>query len=188
MNEMTQVKKLCICAICIALCCILPTAFHAVGLGTALSPMHIPALLCGLLLGPIYGAVCGIAGPVLASLTTGMPPLMRLMHMAPELCAYGLIAGLMMRLVRTRNGAADVYIALIAAMLAGRIVGGIAQWLVIIIMGSEQVFTVAVWIASYIIGTLPGIVAHIILLPALVFVLEKARVIPARYPKATQEN
>ncbi len=188
MNQMTPVKKLCICAICIALCCILPTAFHAVGLGTALSPMHIPALLCGLLLGPVYGAVCGVVGPVLASLTTGMPPMMRLLHMAPELCVYGLIAGLMMGFVHTRKLAADLYISLVAAMIVGRIVGGLAQWLVITIMGSQQVFTIAVWIASYIVGTLPGIVAHLVILPALVIVLEKAKVIPARYAAAVQEQ
>ena len=187
MNKMTSVKKLCICAICIALCCILPTAFHAVGLGTALSPMHIPALLCGLLLGPIYGAVCGIVGPVLASITNGMPPLMRLLHMAPELCAYGFAAGLMMHFVRTRKIAVDLYISLAVAMVFGRIVGGFAQWLVISIMGSEQIFTIAVWVASYIVGTLPGIVAHLVLLPALVMVLEKAKVIPARYAKVAQE-
>ena len=183
MNKMTSVKKLCICAICIALCCILPTAFHAVGLGTALSPMHIPALLCGLLLGPVYGAVCGIVGPVLASITSGMPPLMRLLHMAPELCAYGFAAGLMMRLVHTRKLAADLYISLAVAMVFGRIVGGLAQWLVISIMGSGQVFTVAIWVTSYIVGTLPGIVAYLVLLPALVMILEKAKVIPVRYAK-----
>jgi len=188
MNNMSSVKKLCICAICIALCCILPTAFHALGLGTAFSPMHIPALLCGLLLGPIYGAVCGIVGPVLASLTTGMPPMMRLLHMAPELCAYGFFAGLMMQFVRTRNEAADVYISLVAAMLIGRVVGGLAQWLVIVIMGSEQVFTLAVWATSYIVGTLPGAVAHLILIPMLVLVLEKAKVIPGRYLKEKQEK
>lgn len=188
MIKMTSVKKLCICAICIALCCILPTAFHAIGLGTAFSPMHIPALLCGLLLGPVYGAVCGILGPILASITTGMPPVMRLMYMAPELCVYGLVAGLMMHLVRTRHLSADIYISLIVSMLAGRIVGGLAQWLVITIMGSEQVFTVAIWATSYIVGTLPGAVAHLILIPMLVLVLEKARVIPVRYPKVEQER
>jgi len=187
MNKMTSVKKLCICAICIALCCILPTAFHAVGLGTALSPMHIPALLCGLLLGPVYGAVCGIVGPVLASLITSMPPLTRLMYMAPELCVYGLIAGLMMKLVHTRKTVADIYIALAVAMIAGRIVGGIAQWLVVTVIGGGQVFTVALWVTSYIVGTLPGIIAHLAVLPALVMILEKAKVIPARYASATQE-
>jgi niacin transporter len=149
--------------------------------------MHIPALLCGLLLGPIYGAVCGIVGPVLASITTGMPPLMRLLHMAPELCAYGFAAGLMMHFIRTRKIAVDLYISLAVSMVFGRIVGGLAQWLVVTIMGSEQVFTVAIWVTSYIVGTLPGIVAHLVLLPALVMILEKAKVIPVRYAPAVKE-
>ena len=187
MNKMTPVKKLCICAICIALCCILPTAFHAVGLGTAFSPMHIPALLCGLLLGPIYGAVCGVVGPILASVLTGMPPLTRLMYMAPELCVYGLVAGLMMNLVHTRKSVADIYIALATAMVVGRIIGGIAQWLVVTVIGGGQVFTVSLWVTSYLVSTLPGIIAHLVVLPALVLILEKAKLIPARYMAAAKE-
>ena len=187
MDKMSSVKKLCICAICIALCCVLPMAFHAIGLGTQLSPMHIPPLLCGVLLGPLYGAVCGIVGPLLSSLTTGMPPLVRLMHMGPELCAYGLFAGLAMHLIRTRRTSLDLYISLIAAMLLGRVVGGLAQWLVIALTGSQQVFTLAIWATSYIVGTLPGAVAHLILIPMLALILEKARVIPTRYPKVKAE-
>lgn len=187
MTKMSPVKKLCICAICIALCCVLPTALHAVGLGTQLSPMHIPPLLCGLLLGPVYGAVCGIVGPILASITTGMPPLVKLLHMGPELCAYGLFTGLMMQFIRTRRMSLDVYVSLVAAMLLGRVVGGLAQWLVITLMGTGKVFTLAVWATSYIVGTLPGVVAHLILIPMLVLVLEKARVIPARYSKVKAE-
>ncbi|MBE6983726.1 MAG: ECF transporter S component [Ruminococcaceae bacterium] len=187
MDKMSSVKKLCICAICIALCCVLPMAFHAVGLGSQLSPMHIPPLLCGLLLGPVYGAVCGVVGPILASLTTGMPPMMRLLHMGPELCAYGLFAGLAMRFIRTHHMSLDLYISLIAAMLLGRVMGGLAQWLVVSLMGTGETFTLAIWATSYIVGTLPGAAAHLILIPMLVLVLEKARVIPVRYPKVKAE-
>ena len=42
---MSNVKKICICAFCMALCCVLPPAFHAVGLGAVFSPMHLPVLL-----------------------------------------------------------------------------------------------------------------------------------------------
>ena len=35
--------------------------------------MHIPVLLCGLLVGWPYGLLCGLAGPLLSSLLTGMP-------------------------------------------------------------------------------------------------------------------
>ena len=58
---MSKIKKACICAICIALCYVLPVALHSFALGSILSPMHIPVLLCGLVCGGFYGAFCGIA-------------------------------------------------------------------------------------------------------------------------------
>ena len=98
---MSSVKKVCICSICIALCCVLPAAFHAVALGAAFSPLHLPVLLCGLLCGWPYGAFCGIAGPVLSCLVTGMPSAVRLIYMVPELCAYGLFSGFLFHVIRT---------------------------------------------------------------------------------------
>ena len=100
---MTKIKKICICAICIALCYVLPIALHSFGLGSVLSPMHIPVLLCGLVCGSFYGVFCGIAGPVLSSILSGMPPATMLFTMIPELVVYGLITGLMMKWVRTGN-------------------------------------------------------------------------------------
>ena len=69
---MSKIKKACICAICIALCYVLPVALHSFGLGSILSPMHIPVLLCGLVCGGFYGAFCGIAGPIVSSILSGM--------------------------------------------------------------------------------------------------------------------
>ena len=127
MNKMSSVKKLTVTAVCVALCCVLPVAFHAVGLGTALSPLHIPALLCGVLCGPVYGLLCGFAGPLLASVINGMPGPAILPSMVPEIMAYGLVTGLMLKLVRTKNTTADLYVSLGVAMIAGRVVGGIAK-------------------------------------------------------------
>ena len=124
---MSNVKKICICAFCIALCCVLPPAFHAVGLGAVFSPMHLPVLLCGLLCGWPYGAFCGVAGPLLSCLTTGMPSAARLLYMAPELCAYGLFCGLLLRFIRTGRTTADLYLTLVPAMVLGRVVGGAAR-------------------------------------------------------------
>lgn len=177
---MSSVKKICISAICIALCYVLPIAFHSLGVGQQFSPMHLPVLLCGLLLGPGFGAFCGLAGPVLAS-TGGMPPLLALLHMVPELCTYGFVAGLLMKKLRTGRLGLDLYLSLIPAMVAGRIVGGIARMLVVRLLSSGEVFTVSTWVLAYFVGTLPGIIAQLVLLPALVAMLEKARVIPRRY-------
>ena len=181
MNKMSAVKKICVTAICIALCCVLPTAFHSVGLGTAFSPIHIPALLCGIVCGPWYGLACGFVGPILSSLITSMPGPAMLPSMVPELIAYGLITGLMMQLVHTKKLYADPYISLATAMVLGRVVGGIAKALVY--MGSGEAFSLAIWASSYFVSTLPGIVCHLILIPVLYFALTKARLIPARYPK-----
>lgn len=185
MKKMSSVKSSCICAVCIVLCYVLPLAFHALGLGAVFSPMHIPVLLCGLVCGGAYGAFCGVAGPVLSSVLSGMPPVSGLFYMVPELLVYGLVAGVLMKRVRTGKLYADLYIALVSAMLAGRVVGGIAQALYVKLMATGEAFGLAVWLGSYFVGTFPGIVVDLILLPLLVVALTKARLLPARYTKDT---
>ena len=79
---MSSVKKITLCAINIALCVVLPSAFHVFGpVSSVLSPMHIPVLLCGLVCGWPYGAFCGVAGPLLSFVITGMPGAAYLVHM-----------------------------------------------------------------------------------------------------------
>lgn len=179
---MSNVKKICICAFCTALCYVLPMAFHALQLGRALSPMHLPVLLCGLLCGWPYGALCGIVGPVLSSALSWMPGPVGLISMVPELCVYGLATGLGMKLIHTGHTAADLYLSLVPAMVLGRIVGGIAQAL--FYLSTAQSYSVALWAGSYLVGTLPAVVLQLILLPALVAGLMRAGLVPARYPKA----
>ena len=180
---MSKIKKICICAICIALCYVLPIALHSFGLGSVLSPMHIPVLLCGLVCGSFYGVFCGIIGPIISSILSGMPPVTMLFSMIPELVVYGLMTGLLMKWIRTGKLLPDVYISMAVAMVLGRIVGGIAKALFIAINATGDAFTIGIWATSYFVGTLPGIVVHLILVPLLVTVLMKTKVIPARYSK-----
>ena len=180
---MSKIKKICICAICIALCYVLPIALHSFGLGSILSPMHIPVLLCGLVCGGFYGVFCGIAGPIVSSILSGMPPVTMLFSMIPELVVYGLVTGLLMKWVRTGKLLPDVYVSMAAAMVLGRIVGGIAKALFIAINATGDAFTLGIWATSYFVGTLPGIVVHLVLIPLLVTVLMKTKVIPTRYTK-----
>lgn len=177
---MTKIKKLCICAICAALCYVLPIAFHALALGSAFSPIHIPVLLCGLVCGWPYGLLCGIVGPVLSSLLSGMPPMAMLISMIPELCAYGAFCGLLMKRVRTERLYLDLYLSLLPSMILGRIVGGLASAL--FYLSTAQSYSVALWASSYIVGTLPGLILHLVVLPVIVLILMKARLIPERYP------
>ncbi len=179
MNTLSPVKRICLTAACIALGCVLPTAFHSVGLGSVLSPMHIPVLLCGLICGGGSGLICGIVTPILSSLLTSMPGPAMLVSMVPELAVYGLVSGLLMGHVRTGKTLADLYIALGAAMLLGRIVGGIAKALFF----TGGTYTVAMWLTGYFVEAVPGILCHLILVPALVLALYRAKVLPLRYPK-----
>ena len=178
MKRKSSVRELCLCALMIALCVIMPLFFHAVGLGGAFSPMHFPVLMCGLL--------CGILGPILSSLTTGMPGAPMLISMIPELAVYGLVTGLLMRVIRTGKPLADIYLSMIPAMVLGRIVGGIAK--AFVLLSSAKSYSVAVWASAYFAETLPGTILQLVLLPMLVLALMKAKAIPARYPKAKEVN
>lgn len=182
MNRITLTKRITLCAMCIALCYVVPIAFHAIGLGSSLSPMHIPVLLCGMVCGPVYGFLCGLTGPVLSSVLSGMPPLLMLFRMIPELCVYGIVSGFAMKYIRSGKLSADVYISLIVAMIAGRIVGGIASAAFFTV--TSGVYSLSLWATGYFLEGLPGIIAHLILVPFLVLILERTRLIPARYPKS----
>ena len=179
MMTMSTSKRTTLCAVCIALCYVLPIAFHSVGLGSVLSPMHIPVLLCGLICGGGAGLICGLVGPVLSSLLSGMPPMMMLVRMIPELGVYGLVAGIVMKKLHTGSNAKDVYISLVAAMIVGRIVGGIAT--AVFFAVTSGVYSLALWFASYFVESVPAIAIHLVLVPILVFSLQKARLIPNRY-------
>lgn len=180
MNKMSVVKKSIITAVCIALCVVLPQAFHAIpNAGSVYCPMHIPVLLCGIACGWQYGLICGIAGPLLSSLFTGMPPAAVLPPMMIECAVYGIVTGLMLKLVHTKKTYADLYISLITAMLAGRVAAGIAKALIF----ARGEITIAAWATTYFVTALPGIAIHLVLIPAIAFALMKARLLPERYPK-----
>ena len=182
MNKMSSVKRATITAICIALCYVLPVGFHSLGISSYFSPMHIPVLLCGLVCGSGYGLFCGIAGPIISS-TTGMPSIAQLPYFISELAIYGLLCGLMMKLVRTKKTPLDIYISLIVAMLIGRVTGGIAQALTVRLLGTGETFNIAVWATTYFVAAIPGIICHLVVVPAAYFALVRTKLIPARYPK-----
>ena len=121
---MSKVKRSILTAVCIALCAVLPMAFCAIpNAGAVYSPMHIPVLLCGLICGGGYGVLCGLAGPILSALITGMPSIALLPVTLVECVCCGGLSGLLMARLRTEKVFADLYISMLAAMLIGRIAG-----------------------------------------------------------------
>lgn len=177
---MTSIRKITATAILIAMCTILPMAFHLIGAGSTFAPMHIPVLLCGLICGGWYGLACGVIGPVISSILTGMPAPTILVSMIPELITYGVITGLLMRVVRTGKFTADLYVSMVVAMLAGRIVGGIAKAL--FYLGTGSAYSLGLWASGYFVTSLPGIIVHLVLVPVLMLALKRAKLIPERYP------
>lgn len=178
MKEMTSVKKSIICAMCIALCYILPLFFHGIqNAGSIFCPMHIPVFICGLICGWQYGLLCGIAGPAISSALTGMPPVAHLPDMIVELALYGLISGLLMRVVRTRSTYADMYISMVCAMVIGRIGAGIVRALIF----TQGSYSMAMWVSGYIVTAWPGILIQFVFIPSIIFALMKAQLIPLRY-------
>lgn len=178
MKKMSPVKKSIITAVCIALCVVLPQAFHSIpNAGSIYCPMHIPVLLCGLICGWQYGLLCGIAGPLVSALITGMPPAAVLPGMLVECAAYGALTGLMMQLVHTKKVYPDLYISLLVAMLGGRIISGIAKALIF----SAGSYSMTAWVTGSFVTSLPGIIVHLVLIPSIVYALMKAKLIPARY-------
>ena len=66
--NLSRIKCLTITALCVALCVVLPMAFHMIpNAGSVMLPMHIPVLLCGLVCGWPYGLLRGVLGPLVSS-------------------------------------------------------------------------------------------------------------------------
>ncbi len=169
-----QTKQMVLAAMCVALGVVLPVAFHSVpNAGSIFLPMHIPVLLCGLLCGWPYGLSCGILSPFLSSLLTGMPPIAYLPSMLCELAAYGLAAGLLTQFAHSGKRMVDIYVQLVGAMLAGRIVYGILNALIF----SAGEYSFAIFISGAFVTALPGIIIQLVLLPTIITILEKAGVI-----------
>lgn len=133
------------------------------------SPMHFPVIVAGLAIGPLEGLVCGVVTPALSYLINQLPPAGPWAMMA-ELGVYGLVTGLLMKYLKKPEGTAKIYIALIAAMILGRIAGGLVTGF---ILNAGQ-YSLDAWIAAYFAGTLPAIVTDLILIPIVVKALQNA--------------
>ena len=170
-----QIKKMTYAALFLALAMVLPFLTGQIPrIGKSLCPMHIPALLCGFLCGWPWGLAVGFIAPLLRSVTFGMPAMFPdAVVMAFELAAYGAVAGLLYRLLPKKLGIWRIYIALAAAMIAGRIIYGIL-YLCLAGLGfiSTEVTWVFFWTKAFA-NPFPGIVLQLVLIPALVAALER---------------
>lgn len=167
-----SIQNLCLSAVCLALCMVLPFLTGQIPqIGNALSPMHIPVLMCGLICGWQYGLAVGFAAPLLRFLLFGMPPIMPTgLAMMFELAAYGTFSGLLLQFLPRKLYC--LYASLIGAMLGGRIVWGIARFVLGQIVGPA--FTFPLFLSGAFVSAVPGIVCHILLIPPVVIGVRRA--------------
>lgn len=155
--------------------------------GSMLLPMHIPVFLCGLICGWQYGAIVGLILPLTRSLFFIMPPFYVALAMTFELATYGFVAGFLYSRAR-RQGIVALYCSMIIAMLAGRLVWGAAQ---IVILGLQgNAFTWQAFMAGAFVNAVPGIIVQLVLIPAIMFALDKTGLIKfkrSEIPEATDE-
>lgn len=143
-------------------------------IGSRLLPMHLPVLLCGFICGLPWGLAVGFVTPLLRSLLFTMPPLYpQALVMAFELAAYGLAAALLYRLLPKKP--VFLYVALILTMIVGRIVWGVAAMVLYPAAGIN--FGWQVFVASAFVNAVPGIILQIVLIPPILYALQRAKLI-----------
>ena len=170
-KKVTKTSYLIMALICLAISAVLPMLTDQVPrFGQRLRPMHIPVLIAGFACGPVIGFVVGLAAPMLSLLLHGVPALIPAgFAMSFELATYGLISGLLYSQLPRKTG--SIYVSLITAMIVGRIVWGASM----IALSSQAGlhFTYQMFMTYAFIDAMPGVLLHIVLIPAVVIALEK---------------
>lgn len=170
-----NIRKLTLSAMFLAMCLLLPFLTGQIPeIGNMLCPMHIPVLLCGIICGWQYGAVVGFIAPVMRSAIFSAPVMMpAAVSMAFELATYGIIIGILYSSLKKNN--INIYVSLIAAMIGGRVVWGVARFIIAQLTGS--VFSFQMYLSGALLTAIPGIICQIILIPIIIIALKKAHLL-----------
>lgn len=168
-----QTKKLTLAAMFFAIGLILPLFIAQIPtIGQMLLPMHIPVLLCGLIVGWEYGLAVGFFLPLVRSIFFGMPAMFpNAVSMAFELATYGFVSGVVYR--RVQHTLPMMFATLLSAMVAGRLVWGAVRFILAGLTGSS--FPFSAFLSGALLTAVPGILAQIILIPLIVNALTKAK-------------
>ncbi|MDR1754673.1 MAG: ECF transporter S component [Eubacterium sp.] len=184
---MTNIRKLTFGGLLVTMAILLPQGLHLIGgsaAGKLFLPMHLPVLLGGFLLGPIFGLAIGVLSPLLSFITTGMPDAARLPFMVFELAAYGFFSGFIHEKIKSEFGVKKrgVFISLISAMIFGR--GVYAASLVI----AAALFKVAgagvIAMVNATITGIYGIILQIAVIPPIIYILERGGIVDKAFRKS----
>ena len=172
---MNSTKKLVTSSLLLAVALLLPFVTRQIPeIGNMLLPMHLPVLLAGFVVGGPSAMAIGAIAPLLRSVLWGMPVLFpKAISMAFELAAYGLVSGIVYS--KSKKDGKSVFIALITAMIAGRIVWGIVSMILFGVMGKG--FTMARFMTEAVVNAVPGIAIQLVVIPVIVSALKKSKTI-----------
>lgn len=128
--------------------------FHVAG--PKFLPMHFFVIIAGLLFGWRTGMIVGVASPLMSYGITHMPALVILPEIVLELAVYGFAAGVL----RERN--LNIWFTILGAMALGRLAR--MAWILAFSQASP---------IKFIEISLPGIALQIVLLPIIIYLLQK---------------
>lgn len=183
-NTLNIVTTAMLCAMCVAVSAI----FHYAGwgsVGALISPMHLPVFLAGILCGPWLGLICGAVSPTMSFFVSGavnprFPD--RLIPMIVELAVYGFLSG-MLRYVFLKNPKTNKFssvLALVISMVAGRVISAFvsAIFMTLVVTNKVSYFAnLGISMAGKFTSTWAGIIIQLVLIPAILFALQRSGVL-----------
>lgn len=174
MKTKSSVEKLTLSAVFLALGIVLPFLTGQIpAVGNMLLPMHIPVLLCGFVCGWQWGLLTGFVLPIMRSALFSMPPMMpTAVAMAFEMAVYGAVTGLLYQ--KLSKNMTSIYISLVGAMIAGRLVWGAVSIVLYGIVG--KAFGWQIFLGGALLNAVPGIILQLVLIPVIIFTLKRAKV------------
>ena len=128
--------------------------------GEMLLPMHIPVMLAGFIAGPIVGGIVGFLSPAISYGLSGMPTVLMLPFMMIELCAYGVIAGLLSK-IKINN-----LLKVIVVQIAGRALKAACILVAVFAFSYNSALLSSIYTA--ILNGLLGICLQLVIVPLLI--------------------
>ncbi len=176
-----SVKELTAAAMLLAIGILLPSlTMNVPQIGNMLCPMHLPVLLCGAICGWKYGLAVGALTPILrfalfmpgAIINTGIP-------MMFELAAYGVLIAVLLKVIPNKHRIPHIYASLIGAMIGGRLIWAVVRLIMSRFMQNLP-FSLGIFVTQAFVNAVPGIILQLIIVPAVLFALERSKLIPIK--------
>ena len=132
--------------------------------GKMIQPMHIPVYLSAYIVGGPLAMVIGAVSPLLRHAMVGMPAMAVAVPMCFEMATYGIVTWAVYRISHHRGR--SIVKSLLAGMISGRIVWGVATY----VMNKTPMTTILV---DGFVNAIPGIVLQMFIVCLIIYGLKK---------------